>query len=201
MKISIVRIIEISIIIVCSNFENACNVIKTINRLALYSVVFINVVDRGLLEKNVFGLADSLRSIVQSKTKNGGLSLTDIWIYYGKLKTRLNNKGKLDAFFDTPMEGGNGETNSEVIFRVLYEGGDLLNIVGSTFIGNVVNDANIPTNEYYESAQNDPQGKIQNMANMEILQKTFIEQIGSIKLNIIGQILTNTGIINPNPDQ
>lgn len=165
-------------------------VLKALNKLQLFSLAFILIVDQGFLERNLFNLASSLKSIIENK--GGKMALEDIWIYYGKLKAQLNKKGAINAFLASPNPEDPGRTNYDSILNTMASGSPLLRILNSTAIAQITT-SGLPTNEAFEANDSEPQ-KIELMENIKTL---ISQQLNQLKTAIVGDMLVRSGVIAP----
>ena len=162
-------------------------VLKALNKIQLFSVLYLNVVDDGIISRNVYGITDSLKNIVQSQI--GRITIEEIWIYYGKLKNKLNKKGALDAFLKSTNPIKPAETNADSIINTFKQGIRLVSLL-QHLVSKLPN--NLPTNEEFEANDNEPQ----KIALMEFLRNGFNNELTKVKKNIIELILVQNGVIN-----
>ena len=160
--------------------------IKAFNKLALYSLVYIYIVDSKLLCENIGNLGQNLASVCASNN----VSQDDIfapWEYYKKLKAKLNKNGYLQYFLDKENEDGktnaqhflsifNGEEGEDPVLKILER--SLIAKVNTTFAQGV------PTDEQFDQLE-----KAEQMRITENFAAGMNNSLQLIKDNIISQIL------------
>ena len=160
--------------------------IKAFNKLALYSLVYIYIVDSKLLCENIGNLGQNLASVCASNN----VPEDDIfapWEYYKKLKAKLNKNGYLQYFLDTENEDGktnaqhflsifNGEEGDDPVLRVLQR--SLIAKVNTTYAQGT------PTDEEFDQME-----KAEQMRISESFATGMNKSLQLIKDNIISQIL------------
>lgn len=171
-------------------------VLKCLNKIQLFSLVYMNEVDRNLLLGDICGLKTSLLSEINGKN----LSNAEIWIYYTKLKNKANKKGYLTNFFKSPSSNDEGApTYAEMIFENLRSGDGIMTIISGTCIGDpegVNTKMRLPTDEEIEVDELSSKEEILAASETkENLTNELREELTTIKENLMEDVLIEAGII------
>ena len=150
-------------------------VLKCLSKIMLSSLVYMNVVDRGLIRANP--------SIIEQILSTGGPA--EGWALYQKIKQR-QSKG-IKAYL---------EANQEAIFAELSNPAAIDNILNAFSFYAQVDDEHLPNDEQFARLE-----EIKQKTYKAGLKQTFTAALEEIKMGLIGDIFNNQPIIQNNQPQ
>ena len=150
-------------------------VLKCLSKIMLSSLVYMNVVDRGLIRANP--------SIIEQILSTGGPA--EGWALYQKIKQR-QSKG-IKAYL---------EANQEAIFAELSNPANIDSILNAFSFYAQVDDEHLPNDEQFARLE-----EIKQKTYKAGLKQTFTAALEEIKMGLIGDIFNNQPIIQNNQPQ
>ena len=150
-------------------------VLKCLSKIMLASLVYTNVVDRGLLRAN---------PTVLEQIRNAG-GTAEGWALYQKIKQR-QSKG-IKAFL---------EANQDAIFEELSNPAAIDNILNAFSFYAQVDDEHLPNDEQFARLE-----EIKQKTYKAGLKQTFTAASEEMKTGLIGDIFNNEPIIQNNQPQ